>query len=165
MQSNLSGELRRVFTETLDPRLVSLLQEQLAPIDLKLIESSNQNTQQHETIICKLESQKTDFERLQATQAELKVSSWNMTNRSEMLLSKLQEQEVNQSAAIERIQQHITSAIEELKAKVPDQVEGNALRRRRLISRRRDTPIEQPLQTLQAASDDALLDRASLEEM
>ena len=165
MQANLNGEFKRVFTETLDPRLASLLQEQLAPMNLRLIEGSNRSTEQQATILSKIESQETYFECLQTTQAELKASSWNITNQSEMLLSKLQEHEVNQSIAIERIQQHIASAIGELKIDVPCPAKGNVLRRRHVVARRRKSPIEQPLQTLQAASDDELLDRASLEEM
>ncbi|KAE9377696.1 hypothetical protein N431DRAFT_478870 [Stipitochalara longipes BDJ] len=168
MQSSLSGELQRVFTETLDPRLVSLLQEQLAAIDLKLVESGYKATQQHETIISKLESQETNLELLQTTQAELQISGWNMTERSEMLLSKLQEHELNQTVAIDKIKQHITSAIEELKTEPPDPPDplgGNDRSRRQLAARRRAIPLDQSLQTLQSASDDELLRRDSLEEI
>ena len=86
MQSNLSGELKSVFTETLDPRLVSLLQEQLSPIKLRLVESGSRSTQQQEAILSGITSQETYFERLQAALAE---------------------HEVNQSVAIQKIQRHI----------------------------------------------------------
>ena len=144
MQSNLSGELKSVFTETLDPRLVSLLQEQLAPINLRLVDNGCRSMQQQEVILSRITSQETYFGRLQAALAE---------------------NEVNQSAAIDKIQQHITSGIEELRTKVQSSVETNIISRRRISAKRRQTPVDQPLQMLQAASDDELLDRASLEEM
>lgn len=165
IQSNLSGELHRAFEETLDPRLVSLLQEHLQPINLSLIEGGQTAAQQHEVIVSKLDSQRTNLNLLQTAQADLRTFSWNLTQRSDMLLCKMQEHELNQIAAIDTVKQHITTAIKELKTEPTNPFNGIASPRRQLNSKRRTNPLDQPLQMLQAASKNELLDRGSLEEM
>lgn len=156
VQSNLSGELQRSFAEVLDPRLVTLLQEQLQPLSLSLQESERASMRQHEIIVSKLESNSADLKLLQDTQAAL-ITSSQASQQNDAFLARLREQGQLQEDAIQTITQHITSAIRDLKVEPARHLEVVPASRGQLLRRRRTNRLDQPLRTLQEASDEKAL--------
>ena len=146
-QSSFGPELRRTFAEVIDPRLVTLLQEQLQPVASQLLKDSQATSQQYSEIMSKLDSL-----RLQRSQPEISTIC--------------HDRERSQAAAVETIKEHITSAINGLRDGTPMQkLQANHKLRSPLDTRQSANPLNHPLETLQAASENQLLHRGSLEEL
>jgi hypothetical protein len=161
MRTSLSGELQRSFIEVLDPRLVTILQEQLQPVARRQQEDDQALSQRYETIISKLEHNQANLELFQATQFDILITSNSSRHQCEIIMSKMQDQELSQTAAVDTIKQHLTTAISDLTA-APEKVLTTNVR---LVKRRRTNRLNQPLQTLRAASDNEEIDPGSLEDL
>jgi len=161
MRTSLSGELQRSFTEVLDLRLVTILQEQLQPVARRQQEDDQALSQRYETIISKLKHNQANLELFQAIQFDILTTSNSSRHQCEMIMSKMQDQELSQTAAVDTIKQHLTTAISDLKA-APEKVLTTNVR---LVKRRRTNTLNQPLQTLRAASDNEEIDPGSLEDL
>jgi len=146
-QTNFGAELRRTFTEVIDPRLVDLLQKQLQPLTCQLLKDSQASSQQYSEILSRLDSLA-----LQGSQSEISIEN--------------QDREIHQAAAVETIKEHITSAIESLRNGTPTQkFHVNHTSRLQFDKRGNMDSLNQPLETLQAASRNQLLDHGPLEEL
>ncbi|KAN0094209.1 hypothetical protein V8E51_017393 [Hyaloscypha variabilis] len=146
-QSGFGPELRRTFAEVIDPRLVTLLQEQLQPLNSQLLKDGQASSQQYSEISSKLDSLA-----LRGSQSEITAGN--------------RDWETHQAAAVETIKEHITSAIESLRNGTPTlELHKNHTLRLQLDKRGNANPLNQPLEMLHAASRNQLLDHGPLEEL
>ena len=152
MQTSLSGEFQRTFTEVLDPRLVSILQEQLQP--------TNTTSQlQHETMLSKF----WDQELSQA--AAVETINTASQRQNEIMLSRFQDLELSQAAAVDNIKCRITNAIKDSQKEPSKRLIQNYPSRWQRPRRQQTVGLEQSLETLCTASDNELIDSGSLEDL
>ena len=170
MQQNLSKEFRLAFTEILEPRLISLLQEQLQPMSDKLLDDSKRICQIKQPVAPKphnFQEQIESTDSLQIISPKESASDRVLTSHCQETLSKLcpQVQEPSQAIALDTIKQHITSAIQDLKKDQARPFVENREFRWLLARRQRKNQLNQSLETLSAASENKMFDDSSLEEL
>lgn len=156
MEPKLGNQIRKNFQEVIDPRLVAILQEQLEPITKDLAESRNLATQHHGALISKLVM----------TQSSPLPYETGLQSEYEAIITNFQSLEVSQNVAVDTIKEHIHGAIEGLKNDHL-QVGRNIISRRMQLAntRKRQSPLDQPLQNLGEISKHQTIDPGSLEDL
>ncbi|CAG8952950.1 hypothetical protein HYFRA_00007665 [Hymenoscyphus fraxineus] len=149
MEAKLGEQLRRNFQEVVDPRLVSILQQQLQPVTERLVETQMLSQQLQEEILSKL-----DYHTSTVSDRTMRHSapSFHSASQSEYdaMLSNFERIEISQDAAVNTIKQHITCAINDFKSDYNHEIGGNLVSRRKQIAmRRRRAELDQPLKALE----------------
>ncbi|CAG8978479.1 hypothetical protein HYALB_00005053 [Hymenoscyphus albidus] len=151
MEAKLGEQLRRTFQEVVDPRLVSILQQQSQPVTERLVETQMLSQQPQEEILSKLDCHASTFSNRTMRNSAPPFHSASQSEYDAML-SNFERIDISQDVAVNTIKQHTNSAINDLKSDCNHEIGGKLLSRRNQIAmRRRGAELDQPPKALETS--------------
>jgi hypothetical protein len=104
IQSKLGVEVRNVFSDVLDLKLLSALQAHLHPVRTMLSESSQKEEQRHQTLLSKL------GDNMSTLHLDFSASNLTSGQQHDAILSAIRNRDENLSQGVETLKEHISAA-------------------------------------------------------
>lgn len=111
IQSKVGDGVRNVLSDALDPRLLSILQEQLHPVRTMLSESSQREEQRHQALISKIEDQ------LSTVHLEYSATQLISGQQHSAVVSEMREREEKFIQGVHALKDHISTITKTIQSK------------------------------------------------